>query len=149
MDGRVRRLAVTSAWALGVIWLLWVFTVGHTPLAGAALVLGWMLMPTLLWASLDRPSLRIGLVAPATLVIGGVLGIAFGPLPDGIARTGWLALGAGLAFGGVLGGWLWFGWLPVPAALRDPFARLRLRLIGAHVALVLAGMAIVAVAAVL
>ncbi len=146
MTARVRRLAVTSAWALGVIWLLWALTVGRAPLVGAALALGWILMPTVLWASLRRPSLRLGLILPATLVTGGVAAVAFGPLPDDVTRAGWLTLFAGLAMGGVQGAWLWFGWLPVPLALRDPLAKMRLRLIVVHVTLVLSGMAIVAAA---
>jgi hypothetical protein len=147
MTARVRRLALTSAWALGVIWLLWALTVGRAPLVGAALAIGWLLMPTVLWASLRRPWLRIGLVVPAALVTVGVAAIAIGPLPNDAARAGWLALLAGLAMGGVQGAWFWFGWFPVPAALRDPLAKMRLRLIAAHVALVVSGMALVTAAA--
>jgi hypothetical protein len=147
MSSRVRRLAITSAWALGVIWLLWALTVGRAPLIGAALALGWILMPTVLWASLQRPSLRLGLIVPATLVTGGVAAIAFGPLPNDVTRAGWLALLAGLAMGGVQGAWLWFGWFPVPAMLRDPLAKTRMRLIVAHVSLVVSGMVLVAGAA--
>ena len=147
MTERVRRLAITSAWALGVIWLLWALTVGGAPLVGAALALGWLLMPTVLWASLRRPALRLALIVPATLVTGAVAAIAFGPLPDQTTRAGWMALLAGLAMGGVQGAWLWFGWFPVPAGLRDPLAKARLRLIFAHVALVAAGMALVTGAA--
>jgi hypothetical protein len=147
LRARVRRLAITSAWALGVIWLLWALTVGRGALVGVALALGWILMPTVLWASLQRPSLRLGLIVPATLVTSGVAAIAFGPLPDDVTRAGWLALLAGLAMGGVQGAWLWFGWFPVPSALRDPFAKARLRLIFAHVTLVVSGMLLVTAAA--
>jgi hypothetical protein len=143
----VRRLAITSAWALGVIWLLWALTVGRGTLVGVALALGWILMPAVLWASLQRPSLRLGLIIPATLVTSGVAAIAFGPLPDNVTRAGWLALLAGLAMGGVQGAWLWFGWFPVPSELRDPFAKARLRLIFAHVTLVVSGMLLVTAAA--
>lgn len=147
MSSRIRRLAITSAWALGVIWLLWALTVGGAPLVGVALGLGWILMPTVLWASLRRPSLRPGLIVPATLVTGGVAAIAFGPLPDAVTRAGWLALLAGLAMGGAQGAWLWFGWFPIPATLRDPVAKTRMRLIVAHVSLVVSGMALVAATA--
>jgi len=147
LTARVRRLAITSAWALGVIWLLWALTVGRAPLVGAALALGWVLMPTVLWASLRRPSLRIGLILPAALVTFGVAAVAFGPLPDDTARAGWLSLLTGLAMGGVQGAWFWFGWFPVPPALRDPLAKARLRLIVAHVVLVVSGMLLVTAAA--
>lgn len=147
MSGRVRRLAITSAWALGVIWLLWALTVGRAPLIGAALALGWILMPTVLWASLRRPSLRLGLIVPATLVTCGVAAVAFGPLPDDVSRAGWLTLLAGLAMGCVQGAWLWFGWFPVPTTLRDPFAKTRLRLIIAHISLVASGMVLITAAA--
>jgi hypothetical protein len=147
LKARVRRLAITSAWALGVIWLLWALTVGRVPLVGAALALGWILMPTVLWASLRRPSVRIGLILPAALVTGAVAAVAFGPLPDDATRAGWLALLAGLAMGGMQGAWFWFGWFPVPRALRDPLAKMRLRLIAAHVALVVSGMLLVTAAA--
>jgi hypothetical protein len=147
LSARVRRLAITSAWALGVIWLLWALTVGHGPLVGAALAVGWILMPTVLWASLRRPSLRFGLIVPAALVTGAVAAVALGPLANDAARAGWLALLAGLAMGGVQGAWLWFGWLPVPPALRDPLAKTRLRLIAAHVTLVVSGMVLVTAAA--
>jgi hypothetical protein len=147
LTARVRRLAITSAWALGVIWLLWALTVARAPLVGVALALGWILMPTVLWASLHRPSLRFGLILPATLVTGGVASVAFGPLPDDVTRAGWLALLAGLGMGGVQGAWLWFGWFPVPPAFRDPLAKTRLRLIVAHVTLVLLGMVLVTAAA--
>jgi hypothetical protein len=149
LSARVRRLGITSAWALGVIWLLWALTVGGAPLTGAALALGWILMPTVLFASLRRPQLRLALIVPATLVTGAVGAVAFGPLPEEAARAGWIALLAGLAMGGVQGAWLWFGWFPVPAALRDPLAKMRVRLIVAHVALVVSGMALVTGAALL
>lgn len=147
MTGRVRRLASTSAWALGIIWLLWALTVREGLVEGAALAAGWVLMPLVLWASLRRPSLRPALILPAGLVIGAVAALALGPVLDGPARLGWLALLAGLVVGGVQGAWLWFGWFPVPAGFRDPFAAVRLRLITAHITLVVGGMALVTVAA--
>lgn len=147
MNARVRRLAVTSAWALGVIWLLWALTVGRMAGVGAALAVGWVLMPTVLWASLRHPALRYGLVLPAALVTLAVAALALGPLPDESARPGWLALLAGVGLGGFQGAWLWFRWLPVPPSWRDPLAQGRLRLIAVHVGLVVSGMALVALAA--
>jgi hypothetical protein len=144
---RVRRLAVTSAWALGVIWLLWLFTLGAPSFVGLLLVLGWIGMPAVLWLSLTRPRLRLALIVPAAFVTVAVAVVASGPLADDVARAGWIALLAGLALGAVQGAWLWFGWLPVPAALRDPLARPRLALITTHVALVLSGMVAVTAAA--
>lgn len=96
-------------------------------------------MPTLLIASLRRPLLRYGLVAPSSLVAVGAGGLSLDA--TGIARVGWLLVTAGVLFGGVLGLWFWYRMLPVPERLRDPFSPTRWLLIGAHVALVVAGLA--------
>ena len=65
---RVKRLSVVSAVALGLIWGLAVGTVEAPTLVDAALAAGWMLMPTVLVASLAWPRLRYGLILPSGLV---------------------------------------------------------------------------------
>ena len=72
--------------------------------------------------------------------------------------AGWLAFAMGLgvrkallvgvALGGGMGLWLWFRVLPVPHALDDPASGGRWVLIGAHVAMVVAGVVLVSGAAV-
>ncbi|MCJ7709607.1 MAG: hypothetical protein MUQ32_02145, partial [Chloroflexi bacterium] len=59
---------------------------------------------------------------------------------------GWLLMTIGVGLGGVLGLWLWFRLMPVPAALDDPLAPGRWALIGVHVALVVIGLALAATA---
>ena len=147
-ERRVRRLAVVSAVALGLIWGLSVSTVDAPPAVGVALGLGWLLMPVTLAASLRRPRLRYALVLPASLVGAGLLAVCIGWLPgDPRAAAGWLLMTVGIAFGGGLGLWLWYRLLPVPAALDQPFSRGRWALIGVHVGLVVAGLVLVAWAA--
>jgi hypothetical protein len=141
---RVARLALTALVALGAIWGLAVTTLEAPPTVTLALAGGWLLMPTILAASLRVPLLRYGLVVPASLVSIALLGISIAWLPAGTAAAiGWLLITAGVLFGGMLGLWFWFRFLPVPRALHDPFSRGRLALIKAHVALIVGGMALV------
>jgi hypothetical protein len=144
---RVWRLAATSAIALGLIWGLAIATLEVPAAVPTAFVLGWALMPTILLASLARPRLRYGLIVPASLVTLGLLAVCYGWLPaDRLAAAGWLLLTGGVAVGGVLGFWLWYRLLPVPARLDDPFATGRWALIGLHVGLVVVGFALAATA---
>lgn len=144
---RVRRLGYVSAVALGLIWGLAVTTV-HPPIAiSAALAAGWALMPALLFGSLARPVLRYGLVVPATLVGGGLIGlIGLSPPPSLLAEFGWLLVTAGVVFGGFLGLWFWYRLLPVPRFLDDPEATGRWALIALHVGLIIVGWMIAATA---
>lgn len=137
--GRVRRLAIISAVALGWLFVLWKASVGGLPWAGAALAVGWAAMPAVLAASVRRPSVRYALVVPATLVTGAVLAICVAALPAGVAGLGWLAIAAGIALGGLLGAWFWMRLAPVPAVLDDPFSSGRSALISVHVGLVVVG----------
>ena len=137
---RVGRLALVASVALGVIWALAVSTLAASPLVEISLAAGWILMPTVLAASLARPELRYALVVPAMLVSGGLLAICAWWLPAApIPATGWVLMTAGIALGGLLGLWFWFRLLPVPDALHDPFAPARIALIKAHVALIVVG----------
>ena len=142
---RVRRLGAVSLVALGAVWGLAVTTLDAPPLVDGALLAGWALMPATLFASLAWPIVRIGLTVPASLVTLGLLAIAIGWLPASpVAAAGWLLMLAGVALGGVMGLWLWYRLLPVPAALAHPFSRARWRLIGVHVALIVVGLALAA-----
>ncbi len=137
---RVKRLAATSAVALGLIWALAITTLELPLVIDLAFLAGWALMPTTLVASLVRPRLRYGLAVPASLVAIGLLAICIGWLPnDRVVATGWLLITAGIALGGALGVWLWYRPVPVPARLDDPFSTGRWLLIGVHVALVVTG----------
>lgn len=141
---RVTRLACVSAVALGLILALSVMTTEAPSAVNVALLAGWLLMPTFLLASLPDVRLRYGLVIPATLVSLGLLAIVLGFLPGGVAGLGWLLILAGVLLGGVMGLWLWYRLLPVPAALDAPDGVGRWALIGLHVALVVAGLALAA-----
>lgn len=146
-ERRIRRLAVVSAVALGLIWGLAVATLEAPAAVDAAFAAGWLLMPLTLVASLRRPRLRYGLVLPASLVSISLLAVCLGWLPaDPVVAVGWLLMTAGVALGGGLGLWLWYRLLPVPARLDDPFAAGRWALIGVHVALVVAGFGLAATA---
>jgi len=140
---RVRRLVAISVVALGVIWGL-AFMDGAPGWVLVFLALGWGLMPTILAGSLHRPTLRYALVVPATVVPIGLVGM----VASGVTSTvnGWIVMAAGILVGGFLGLWFWFRWLPVPREFDDPFAWPRVTLIGVHIALVLVGAAMVAVA---
>lgn len=136
---RVVRLALTSVAALGAIWLLAKTDTHASPLATSALFGGWMLMPSTLVLSLRWPLWRYGLIVPSTLVSLGLLGVCITPPDNSWARVGWLAMTAGVWFGGILGGWLWYQWLPVPNSLSDPFSVGRWSLIGLHIGLIVIG----------
>lgn len=138
---RVQRLGLVSLVALGLVWWLAAVTLEAPPLVGIALAAGWALMPTILFASLSYPTLRYGLVLPASLVGIGLLSISAWWLPSStVAATGWLMITAGVAFGGLLGLWFWYRLFPVPAVLDDPYAPGRWALIAVHVTLITAGL---------
>ncbi len=144
---RVQRLTLVSAVALGLIWGLAVGTLEAPPLVFAALAAGWLLMPVILAASLRRPWLRYGLTLPASLVTLALLAVCVGWLPDPpLAAAGWVLMMLGVVVGGSLGLWLWYRLLPVPGRLDDPFSGARWALIGVHVTLVAAGIALAALA---
>ncbi len=139
---RVRRLVAISAVALGVIWGL-AFAEEASTWILALLAVGWVSMPTILAASLNRPAVRYALVVPAGAVSIGLIGMVM-IAPEETA-AGWLLIAAGILLGGFLGVWFWFRWLPVPRILDDPFDWPRLALVGLHLALVLVGAVFVAV----
>jgi hypothetical protein len=141
---RVRRLAITSGVALGVIWAMAVRTLDASRSIEGLLLAGWVTMPTVLGLSLTRSSIRRLVVAPTLLVTAALIGICLWELPHaGLARAGWLALTAGILMGGGMGVWFWYRWIPVPRAFDDPYARARSTLIAVHVALVLGGIALI------
>lgn len=123
-EQRVRRLAVVSAVALGLVWGLAVATLQAPPAVDAAFAAGWVLMPLTLAASVTLPRLRYALILPASLVTVGLLAVCAGWLPGNpAAAAGWLLMLCGVALGGTLGLWLWYRLLPVPRALDAPFSR--------------------------
>jgi hypothetical protein len=139
--GRVRRLAFTAMVALGVLWALATVTLEAPVAVSLALLLGWLSMPALLFASLRDPRWRYVLVLPSTLVGVPLLAICAFWLPEGpVAAAGWLLVTAGILLGSVLGLWFWYRVLPVPAALDDPFSPGRWTLIGIHIALIVLGL---------
>lgn len=147
---RVRRLTAVSAVALGVIWALAVTTLDAHPVIELALLAGWLLMPTVLGASLRWPSVRAVVAAPATLIGAALLAICLTDLPgNGPARVGWFLAMAGVLFGGVLGAWFWYRWLPVPPSLDVPWSAGRWTLIGVHVAAIVTGVALISLDAIL
>lgn len=107
------------------------------------LAAGWLLMPTLLFASIDRPKLRSLLTLPATLVAAGLVIVATGGEGDSMFIAGWWTITAGVLFGGGLGAWFWYRWMPIPKALDDPFSVGRMALITFHVTLILVGIGLV------
>jgi hypothetical protein len=144
---RVKRLAATSAVALGLIWVLAVTTLEAPAPVDAALAAGWIMMPAVLVASLWRPFIRYWLIVPSTLVGLGLVAISLGWLPENpAAAAGWLSMTVGVLLGGVLGLWFWFRVVPVPATLDDPFSVGRWALIGLHVALITTGLALASTA---
>lgn len=145
--GRVRRLAITSGVALGVVWAMAVVTLDSSRTIEALLLAGWISMPTVLSLSLVRPSIRRLVAVPAVMVTVGLVGICLWELPtSGLARTGWLTLTAGILLGGGMGAWFWYRWIPVPRAFDDPYSTGRVTLIVAHVGLVVAGTALILLA---
>jgi hypothetical protein len=142
--GRVKRLSAVSVVMLGLIWALSVSTLGAPFWVDALLFAGWILMPTILLASLSVQAARYWLVLPSMLVSLGLASVIVGWLPSQpIAASGWLLITAGVALGGVLGLWLWFRVLPVPDGLDDPVSPGRWALIGLHVTLVVSGVLLV------
>lgn len=137
---RVRRLVAVSAVALGVITGLALASDAPT-WSVVLLATGWVLMPVILAASLNRPTLRYGLIVPASVVTVGLLGVLVST--DGAAVLGWAMITAGILLGGTLGMWFWYRLMPVPYELSDPYGAPRIALVGLHIGLVLAGMAIV------
>jgi hypothetical protein len=144
---RIKRLGWTSLVALGIMTVLAALTLDAPPLVTGALAGGWLLMPALLFASLDRPLLRYGLLLPASLVGAPLLAICVAWLPPALLPAiGWVLTTVGVALGGVLGTWFWYRLLPVPRLLDDPYAPGRWALIAIHVALIAGGMALAATA---
>jgi len=136
---RVRRLSAVSSVALGVISLLALATTDVGWGAIALLVAGWITMPTLLAMSLERPQLRYLLVVPASIASIGLLFTATTFDDPALAAIGWWLIAAGVWLGGALGAWFWFRWVPVPAALDDPFSTARWSLVAVHIALIVLG----------
>jgi hypothetical protein len=102
-------------------------------------------MPATLFASLLVPALRRWLIVPATLITAPVVAIGVGWLPGRpAADLGWALIAGGLLLGGVLGGWFWFRWAPVPVVCADPFGGVRWGLIAVHVGLICVGLALAA-----
>lgn len=143
---RVRRLASVSSVALGIIWFLAITTTEpHSAAIDGVLLAGWILMPTVLWSSIPRPETRPFVFLPSALVTVGLVALCVTALPGDIAvRGGWLLVTGGILFGGFLGGWFWFRWFPVPASFDAPFSSPRWVLIGIHVAMIVVGIALVA-----
>lgn len=145
---RVIRLTITSAVVLGLIWLLSVLTLEADAIIDAGLLAGWLLMPSILGLSLWWPRLRYALIIPSLLVSFSLLAICTTALPDhAVTGSGWLLLTGGVLFGGFLGVWFWFRWLPVPSGLADPFSSGRWRLITVHVSLIITGLVLAALSA--
>lgn len=144
---RIKRLGWTSLVALGVITALAALTLDVPLPLTSALAAGWLLMPAILFASLDHPLLRYGLALPASLVGVPLLAILVAWLPGApLPAIGWALMTSGVAMGGLLGIWFWYRLLPVPRSLDDPYAAGRLALIGIHIGLIVVGMALAATA---
>jgi len=144
---RVRRLAATATVALGIIFYLWYRADPTPPAIGAALLLGWLLMPTTLIASLRWPVLRYALTIPSLSVGLALLALlATWPSGDKLQLAGWTSITIGIWLGAAMGMWFWYRWFPVPTAFHDPFSPARWSLIAVHVALIVGGAATVAVA---
>ena len=135
---RALRLAAVSLVALAVVYRLAAIEPAAGPAERAMIGAGWLLMPLALVLVARVPRFRTILVLPASLATVGVFLVAAQTLPS----AGWLALSVGLAFGGMLGAWLWFGWAPAPGLRAQPRHPLRLALVAVHVAIVLAGLAL-------
>jgi hypothetical protein len=143
---RVHRLRNTSAVALGLIWLLAERSM-HAPIVvRVSLIAGWVLMPLLLTLSPRWPSLRFALALPSGLVFAGLIAVCGLSAGDGLLRLGWPLVTSGIGLGGVMGMWFWFGWLPIPQRLVDPFSTGRMTLISIHIALITMGLGLVAFA---
>ena len=141
---RVKRLAAVSSVALGLIWALAAATLDAPAAVDGALLAGWLLMPTVLLASLRDARLRYGLAAPSVLVSFALLAVVVGWSPGGIAGVGWLLMLLGIVLGGAMGLWVWFRVLPVPQIFDAPDAAGRWILIAVHVVLIVVGLALAA-----
>lgn len=140
---RVRRLVAISSIMLGVITLLAALSPESEPFAIGLLVAGWILMPTMLDVSVERPRLRYMLMLPATLVAAGLISVASSAPGWSIVTAGWWLVTVGVLFGGGLGMWFWYRWIPVPRDLDNPFSLRRATLIVIHVTLIVAGMSLI------
>jgi len=140
---RVRRLVAVSSIMLGLITLLAALSPQSKPLALGLLVAGWILMPTTLDMSVQRPRLRYGLSVPAALVAAGLISVATSSPGWSMATVGWWLLTVGVLFGGTLGMWFWYRWMPVPHDLDNPFSVRRGTLIVVHVGLILVGIVLI------
>lgn len=142
-EARIRRLSVVSLIALGAITGLAIRDGASTTVV-LLLTTGWVLMPTVLRASLRRPGLRYALSIPATLVAGGLTLFSTTLSGNGDpAVVGWWMITVSLWFGAALGMWLWYRWIPVPRWLDAPFGLGRLVLVTLHIGGVLIGIAFV------
>ena len=137
---RIVRLGVVSAIVLGMIAIV-AERQSAPAMIVALLLVGWGTMPTLLFLSLWRPLLRIGLLIPSTTVTLGVLWLAASP-PAASPSAGWPLIAIGILLGDLLGIWFWFRLLPVPAALDRPFSPGRWAMVAVHVACVVVGLAV-------
>lgn len=144
---RLKRLAATAAVALALIYYLASRAGTAPPAVRAALLLGWLLMPTILIASLRRPALRYALAIPS-LLVGVALLALLAALPPGdkLQLTGWASITLGIWLGAAMGMWFWYRWFPVPSAFHDPFSSARWLLIALHVGFIVSGGLVVAVA---
>ncbi len=137
---RVRRLAVVSALALGLIWGLAVATTAAPVWVDVTLFAGWLSMPLVAGGEPPRRPVRYGLVVPSVLVSLGLLAIVIaGSSPGGLAGLGWLLILVGVLLGGLMGLWFWFRVVPVPVVLDAPDAAARWAIIAVHVGLIVVG----------
>ncbi|MGE0598107.1 MAG: hypothetical protein AB7P41_01610 [Dehalococcoidia bacterium] len=120
--------------------MIWWLSLGidDTTVASLALAIGWVTMPSILLVSLRVPRLKFGLAVPAGLVTLGAAWLAVLEFPS----VGWSLVAGGTSMGGLVGAWLWFAWAPIPAAFASPNARPRLALLTVHVAIIVAGIAV-------
>jgi hypothetical protein len=145
--GRVRRLAITATVALGLTFALAVVTLDAPVAVDLSLLLGWLLMPAILVASLSDPRWRYALVVPSSFIGVPLLAVCAFWLPASpVAAAGWLLVTGGILLGSLLGLWFWYRVLPVPAGLDDPFSPGRWTLIGVHIALIVVGLSLAATA---
>ena len=139
LRGRVQRLAAVSSVALGLLWWFSLDADGGR-VATPALAAGWILMPAVLLLSLGVPRLKYALALPASLVSFATVLLAAATFPS----AGWLLVSTGIAMGGLMGAWFWFGWAPIPGPLSKHDGRPRTLLVAVHVLLVVSGLALLA-----
>lgn len=136
---RIKRLVAVSGVALGGILLLQVATTDAGWVAVGLMIGGWVAMPSVLTGSLAKPQWRYLLAAPATMVSSSLIVTAVGFDGSNSARLGWWLIVAGVLFGGTLGTWFWYRWMPVPRIFDEPFSAGRWALVAAHAGLVVLG----------